>query len=116
MEAKLKEKGFYKWFSKYSEDNHHLKGWREYDNYLDEVHLPNELKMCLIQRWLRDVYNIDIFIRPFYDVENGFDKFYTPYIIHFDGNRLNHPSINYKNYSMDNALDFAIKTVIKTII
>ena len=59
------EKGFKQWFSDYSEKHHSLKGWLEYDQYLDEVELPEELSLCLIQKWLRDVYNIDVWTVPF---------------------------------------------------
>lgn len=59
--AKLaKEKGFDKWFSDYSEKNHHLKGWRDRDEYLDEVELPSEIMQSLIQKWLREIHGLYI--------------------------------------------------------
>src|SRR5690606_32169428 len=34
---------FKKWLEDYSEENHGLDGWEEYDLYLDEVQLPDTL-------------------------------------------------------------------------
>lgn len=60
MKEQLIKLGYNKWLSDYSEKHHSLKGWIEYDNYLDEVELPVELEYCLIQKWLREVHNINI--------------------------------------------------------
>lgn len=60
MVDKLTERGFYRWFSDYSEKYHHLTGWAEYDQYLDEVELPPELFNALILKWLRDDHSIII--------------------------------------------------------
>lgn len=43
-----------KWLSDYSEKHHHLKGWRDNDNYLDEVELPEILELRLYQQFLED--------------------------------------------------------------
>ena len=51
----LKQTDFYKWFDEYSQANHHLKGWEEYDQYLDEVELPDILFLTIVQKWLREL-------------------------------------------------------------
>jgi len=56
----LKEKGFDKWFSDYSESHHHLKGWVDRDTYLDEVELPIELFNTLVVEWLRVNHGIHV--------------------------------------------------------
>lgn len=43
-----------KWLSDYSEKHHNLKGWRDNDNYLDEVELPETLELCLYQQFFED--------------------------------------------------------------
>ncbi len=52
--------GFTKWFEDYAEEHHGLQGWLEYDQYLDEVELPTELTLTLLQCWLRTSHNIEI--------------------------------------------------------
>lgn len=70
MKQKLKELGFYEWFDDYSQVNHHLSGWREYDQYLDEVELPEILFLTLVQKWLREEYRIDILVQSDAGLEN----------------------------------------------
>jgi hypothetical protein len=70
--AKLaKERGFNNWFSDYSEKNHHLKGWRDRDEYLDEVELPKEIILSLLQKWLREVHKIDVIPYPSFMGKEG---------------------------------------------
>lgn len=52
-------KGFTKWFEDYAELQHGLKGWLDTDTYLDEVELPTELYLTLIQTFLR-TKNIEV--------------------------------------------------------
>ena len=52
------------WLVKYSEANHGLNGWLENDQYIDEVELPSELILTLLQRWLRDVHKIEVIVAP----------------------------------------------------
>jgi len=63
------KKGFAQWFSNYSEENHHLKGWRDRDEYLDEVEQPVEIKLCLIETWLRQIHNLKVNVDYFPNVE-----------------------------------------------
>lgn len=70
MKELLDQTDFKKWFSDYSESKHHLNGWRDYDQYLDEVELPEILFCALIQKWLREVHNMHINI-SFDTVELG---------------------------------------------
>lgn len=42
---------FKKWLEDYSEENHGLDGWEEYDLYLDEVQLPDTLFYALVIEW-----------------------------------------------------------------
>lgn len=64
MEELYNKLGFKQWFSDYSESNHHLKGWRDRDEYLDEVELPKEITLTLLQKWLREKYGVHIVIIP----------------------------------------------------
>ena len=50
LTGKCKE-NYTKWLSDYSESQHYLKGWREYDNYLDEVELPSILELSLLVKF-----------------------------------------------------------------
>lgn len=61
LTGKAKE-DFEKWFSDYSEKNHHLSGWRDYDQYIDEVELPETLQYAIIQEWFDSV---GIYISPY---------------------------------------------------
>lgn len=64
MEELYNKLGFNKWFSDYSELYHNLKGWEDRDEYLDEVELPKELTLTLLQKWLREKYGVHIVIIP----------------------------------------------------
>lgn len=70
----LKDTDFDKWYDKYSEKNHSLKGWLDTDTYLDEVELPEDIFLFLVQRYLREEYDLHIEIL----LEDGspYDKFY----------------------------------------
>jgi len=79
-------KDYTKWLSDYSEKHHGLKGWIEYDNYLDEVELPETLQNALIIEWLDSVrihilidYIIDKFdieIKDYIDLLKECKKYY----------------------------------------
>jgi len=56
----IKNPHFIKWLEAYAEVNHKLNGWLSNDLYLDEVELPRELYLCLLQKWLREIHNIDV--------------------------------------------------------
>ena len=62
MEELYNKLGFKQWFSDYSESNHHLKGWRDRDEYLDEVELQKEITLTLLQNWLKEVHKIDVLV------------------------------------------------------
>lgn len=54
----IKNPHFIKWLEVYAEVNHKLNGWLSNDLYLDEVELPRELYLCLLQKWLREVHGL----------------------------------------------------------
>lgn len=58
MEKLIKNPQFIKWLENYSETNHRLNGWLSSDLYLDEVELPKELYLCLLQKWFREVHGL----------------------------------------------------------
>lgn len=72
---------FLKWLSDYSEKWHYLKGWRENDQYLDEVELPPSLLTAVIEEFF-DSVGVRIFISSlFLDLEDkmaGFTFFIYP--------------------------------------
>lgn len=82
----LKEKGFDKWFSDYSESHHHLKGWADRDTYLDEIELPIELFNTLVVEWLRVNRGIWVYVKLGYGHEFVIQKIAVPFeIIYTDG-------------------------------
>ncbi len=82
----LKEKGFDKWLSDYSESHHHLKGWVDRDTYLDEVELPIELFNTLVVEWLRVNHGIWVYVKLGYGHEFVIQKIAAPFeIIYTDG-------------------------------
>ncbi len=63
--------GFNEWFDEYSEKHHYLNGWLDKDTYLDEVELPLDLYMGLVQKFLREKHNVIV-----ENCFNGDEKFY----------------------------------------
>jgi len=64
---------FEKWFNDYSETNHNLKGWKDYDQYVDEVELPLTMGQALIIEWL-DSVGIIISIYADYDRSAAYNR------------------------------------------
>lgn len=62
--------GFIEWFVEYSEKYHHLSGWIDNDLYLDEVKLPFELYLTLIQTFLTEKHNVYVLVKS--DCSDGY--------------------------------------------
>lgn len=107
MEKDLKYKGFNKWLSDYSESYHHLKGWRERDNYLDEVELPDEILFGLIQKWLREDFKIIITIHDY-----NYGEMFRPEVSFKDNNEVHSLGL-YNTYEL--ALELGILDALKSI-
>lgn len=121
----LKEKGFTKWFSDYSETHHGLDGWRDYDNYLDEVELPKELLFTLIHKWLRDIHNIDVDVIRDSEVHYKDETRWIVKISNWNDIRIAHTSIAYLKFpyhthhtdykSYEDAMEFGLQEGLKLI-
>ncbi len=66
-----------------------------------------------LQKWLREVHNIEVFVRPFINGENH-DKHYRCFIVWFDG-RMYQDNKYFSNQSYEEALEAGLLEALKLI-
>lgn len=113
-------KEFKQWLSNYSESQHHLKGWRDSDQYLDEVELPKILYLSLVQKWLREEQKIDIDISVVFNHEHEMpERLYYHHIIYLNKNGSVSSKSHYNNGlrfpTYEDALEAALQETLKLI-
>lgn len=82
--AKLaKTKGFDIDFKKDTEYYSSLTGLKHTSSSKRDLKMPHVVKICtqsLLQEWLRKTHNIEVYIRPFYNMDKNYEKHYAYYI------------------------------------